>query len=175
MGEINPGLFDYIVKERLFNFYLNLGCIPSTAEYELEVKIVQNNPWPRPIGVMGYENSFPVAGDIFEAETDCNRVHNMGQIASDGCNNLGYWSSKPAISAPLSQVDQGTAGFVYNTSKTYVSIIVGDGDNINYVKGGRREWMLERVANCAAGKGCFPLVWSMSPHTLHLAPDWLRW
>lgn len=39
--------------------------------------------------------------------------------------------------------------------------------------------MQERVAKCAAGgnpaTSCFPLVWSMQPHLLHLAPEWLQW
>eukprot|EP00041_Stephanoeca_diplocostata_P012917 m.218194 g.218194 ORF g.218194 m.218194 type:complete len:572 (-) comp19143_c0_seq3:165-1880(-) len=175
-GEINPGLIDFVVKERLFNFYLNLGCIPDTDEYALEEKIVLNNPWPRPIAVFGYENSFPIAGDFFEAETDCNKVHNMGQVASDGCSNLAYFSAQPPITTPLQQVDQHVDEFVYNASKTYVSIIIGDGDNINYIKGGRRDWMLQRVDACTvAKKGCFPLVWSMSPHTLKIAPAWVRW
>lgn len=38
--------------------------------------------------------------------------------------------------------------------------------------------MKDRVAHCAEDKskrGCFPLTWTVSPHLLYLAPDWLRW
>jgi hypothetical protein len=65
----------------------------------------------------------------------------------------------------------------YNASKTYVSIVLGDGDNIGFLKGSRRDWMRSRVSKCAAepASGCFPLTWTLSPHLLHLAPDWLWW
>ena len=60
----------------------------------------------------------------------------------------------------------------------YVAFVIGDGDNINFMKGSRRDWFLDRVQRCQADpsyKGCFPLLWSASPQLLHLAPDWLRW
>jgi hypothetical protein len=40
-------LVDWIVKARLFTFYLPNGCIPDTPEHALMEKIVNNNPWPR--------------------------------------------------------------------------------------------------------------------------------
>ena len=43
---------------------------------------------------------------------------------------------------------------------------------------GRRGWMNERVQHCQEfeNKKCdFPLSWSISPHLLYLAPDWLHW
>ncbi len=57
-------------------------------------QIVTNNPWPRPIAVYGYDDTFPVAGDLFEAETTCVKEHNMGQVASTGVNNLSFFSRK---------------------------------------------------------------------------------
>ena len=70
-------------------------------------------------------------------------------------------------------------------------MIIGDGDNLAKVKGPLRKWFLERKARCCAaarvnGAGtnagyalsiqqCFPLVWTIAPHLLHLAPDWLHW
>ena len=43
--------------------------------------------------------------------------------------------------------------------------------------GGRRGWMLDRIQECEEnGPGCdYPLSWSISPHLLYLAPDWLHW
>ena len=37
--------------------------------------------------------------------------------------------------------------------------------------------MSDRVSRCAAdpAHGCFPLSWTLSPQTLHLAPAWLTW
>ena len=69
----------------------------------------------------------------------------------------------------------------YNSSRTYVAFVIGDGDNVQYVQNSRAGMMRDRTARCAAGGGasnvsaCFPLLWSLSPATLHLAPDWTRW
>ena len=168
-------LTDYIVKERLFNFWLEQGCVPLTKEHALMSKMVVDNPWPRPIVVYGYDDTLALAGDLFEAETDCVSQHNLGQVASL-VNNLAFWSRKPPITTVVRQVPEPAAP-PYNKSKTYVSIVIGDGDNIGYVKGSRRDWMTERVSKCAAdpASGCFPLTWTLSPRTLHLAPDWPRW
>ena len=83
-SSVHIGLADYVVKERLFNFYLTEGCAPLTEEHALMERIVKNNPWPKPIGVMGYDQTFAGAGDLFEAETTCVTGMGMGQIASDG-------------------------------------------------------------------------------------------
>ena len=80
-GTPDLGLADYIVKNKMFNFFLWDGCIPFTDEYELMNKIVaplDGKDWKYPIAVMGYDNSWPVSGDLFEAETSCTRQHNMG-------------------------------------------------------------------------------------------------
>jgi hypothetical protein len=174
------GLADYIVKERLFAFFLNNGCIPSSEEHALVSRMVSSNPWPKPIAVWGYDDTYPIAGDIFEAETDCilNATHNMGQVASDGFNNLAFFSRQPPIQSPLVQAPRPPHR-KYNASQTYVTLLIGDGDNLNFLKGSRREWMLDRVQRCAAAPSslteCFPLGWTMSPHTLYAAPDMYRW
>lgn len=183
-GQLHPGLTDFIVKEKLFNFFLENGCIPLTREYALESRIMRENPWPRPVTVYGYDDTWGfVAGDPFEAETDCGKEHNMGQVASDDCNNLAYFSrkpSKPPITSPLKQNPDPSVG-KYNKSKTYVAFVVGDGDSIKHVKGiwadtPTRYQFKDRVKRCAARpRSCYPLLWSMAPQTLHLAPDWLRW
>jgi hypothetical protein len=148
----------------------------------LFVKIASVNPWPKPVAVYGYDDTFPVfGGDTFEAETTCAIVNGrsvgLGQVATDGCNNLAFWS-QTAITTPLVQ-NTPPSPTPYSPNRTYVSLVIGDGDNVNYNKGGHYAWMEDRVSRCAAAgdrsKTCFPLVWSISPHLLHLAPDWLRW
>ena len=176
---LNPGLVDYIARERVFTFYLDNACIRGTAEYRFTLKMVtpSNNPWSDPVEVMGYNDAWPVAGDLFEAETDCNVLHNMGQIASSGFNNLAALSSAPSITEPLHQTPSPSLS--YNASKTYLAFTIGDGDNLSFIKGSRRQWMKDRVARCAAANGsyagCFSLQWTMSPHLVHLAPSMLRW
>lgn len=170
-------LADYIVKERLFNFFLNDGCIPGTKDHALMEQMVKDNPWPKPIPVYGYDDTFGVAGDLFEAETTCVKERNMGQIASSGVSNLAFFSRKPPINTPIIQNPE-KAQQHFNKSKTYITLIVGDGDNVAFVRGSRRDWVEQRVRQCQAdpsSRGCFPLVWTLSPHVLHLAPDWARW
>jgi len=87
---------------------------------------------------------------------------------------LAFFSRKPPVSTPLFQNPETEAG-PFNKSKTYIAFVVGDGDNIDFLKGSRKRWIEQRVSNCKEGKGCFPLLWTISPHTLHLAPDIARW
>lgn len=177
-GSPNPGLIDYIVKVRMFNFYMNNACIPNTPDYTLMTTILQNNPWSKPIPVYGYGDTYPIAGDIFEAETDCTKEHNMGQIATTGVNNLSFFSRKGATTTPLKQNIQEKE--VFNSSKTYVTFVLGDGDNVAFVKSSRRDWMISRLERCNSATkdnylDCFPLVWSLSPHLLHFASDIIEW
>ena len=66
-GDPSLGLTDYIVKEKIFNIYLWNACIKGTDQYSFFSKLEVDNPWPRPIAVYGYNNAWPIAGDIFEA------------------------------------------------------------------------------------------------------------
>jgi hypothetical protein len=170
------GLIDFIVKERLFAFFLWYGCAPLTKEHALMERMVASNPWPKPITVYGYNNAFDVfGGDLFEAETTCTSARSMGQVATGGTSNMAYWSSKSRLTKPLLQ-NTGTVREPFDASKTYVSFIAGDGDNVNFVKGSRRDWMLHRIQKCKEDKVyCFPLVWSLSPHLIEMAPDMARW
>ena len=100
----------------------------------------------------------------------------MGQIASDGVNNLAYYSSKPHTTVPQQQSKLIRPAF--NASKTYVSLVIGDGDSIKHMKRWTRIFLLDRVQRCKldpSPKGCFPLLWTLSPNLRYLAPDWLRW
>jgi hypothetical protein len=149
----------------------------------LFVKIASVNPWPKPVAVYGYDDTFPVfGGDIFEAETTCAIVNGrsvgLGEVSTWGVNNLAFWSQTTTITTPLVQ-NTPPPPTPYSPNRTYVSLVIGDGDSFSENKGRHYAWMEDRVSRCAAAgdrsKTCFPLVWSISPHLLHLAPDWLRW
>lgn len=60
-----------------------------------------------------------------------------------------------------------------------MAFIIGDGDNLNFVKSSRKDWMTARVTYCADkvkdGKKCPPLIWSLSAQLLKLAPDMITW
>ena len=140
----NVGLTDYIVKNKMFNMFMWNQCIPTTKEHALFNKIGNENPWPRPVGVMGYDNSWPIfGGDIFEAETTCDKFHNMGQIASEGINNLSFLSRKKRTE-PLKQ-QNAEITHTFDKNKTYMSFVVGDGDNVGYMKGSRKDWFDTRI------------------------------
>lgn len=89
---IDTKFIDYSVKETMFSFFLVWGCIPYTDEHELTERIVNENNWARPITVYGYDDTWGVMGDLFEAETTCVKERNMGQVASIGVSNLGFFS-----------------------------------------------------------------------------------
>ena len=168
-------LTDYIVSARLFNFYLVNGCIPGTEEHAFVARMAASNPWPSPIPVYGYDDTWPLfGGDLFEAETTCFPSHNAGQVATTGVNNLAFFSRAPAVTLPL--VQNPSPRVTYNSSKTYMTFIVGDGDNVAYIKGTRLEWFQQRIAMCRLPAGCgFPLAWSISPHLFSAAPAILKW
>ena len=188
----NVGLADYIIKERIFNFFLYTGCVPLTEDHALMTRMMTDPrmSWKKPVEVMGYNDAVALfGGDIFEAETNCIAEHNMGQVASSGINNFSFFNRRDSIESSedleeylgaLLQTRQDIAEgkLVYNSNTTYMTLVVGDGDNIAFMKGGRRGWMEERVRSCLeseTGLCSFPLAFSMSPHLPYLAPDWLHW
>ena len=176
IGTINTALIDFIVKEKLFNFFLNYGCIAGTKEHKLMEDIVKNNNWEKPINVYGYDDTFQLGGNLFEAETNCVKEHNMGQIATTGVTNLAYFSNKKRITVPLKQ--NPDPDITYSPRNKYIAFVVGDGDNIGMVKDDRRDWMIERVSQCNQSKTstkCFPLLWTLSPKLLKIAPDIMKW
>jgi hypothetical protein len=179
-------LVDLIVGAKYFAHYLPNACIPFTPGNALLEKIVAAAPWPRPIGVIGYNGQDALfGGDLFEAETDCfSTNHSMGQIASSGCQNLFFWSeyglqfnaSSPRGSptGPLNQ--PGPTGMRYDATKKYVALTYGDMDNLDFVQTFGRTHMRERVQWCKQNKSsCFPFTWTLSPHLIELAPEMMRW
>ena len=187
--EPGVGLTDFIVKNRIFNFFLYLGCVPLTDAHALLERMMTDGstPWKKPVEVYGYNDAVHFFGSIFEAETNCISAHNMGQVASSDQNNFSFFNRREPIQSPddLEQYldvlmktrdDIADGTLVYDPNKTYMTFILGDGDNIAFMKGGRRGWMEERLQICEERGGCdFPLVWTISPHLLYMGPDYLTW
>ena len=83
-----------------------------------------------------------------------------GQVASSGCNNFSFFNRRASIesgeeladylagSLLATRQDIAAGRLVYDPATTYITFIVGDGDNIAFMKGGRRGWMEERVSYC---------------------------
>ena len=84
----------------------------------------------------------------------------LGQVASSGCNNFSFFNRRASIesgeeladylagSLLATRQDIAAGRLVYDPATTYITFIVGDGDNIAFMKGGRRGWMEERVSYC---------------------------
>ena len=169
-------LADFIVQRRLFTFFLVNGCIVGTAENDLMERMATTSVWPRPIAVYGYNDAYPIAGDVFEAETGCTKARDMGQVATVGVSGLSFLSGAPPVSQPLAQTSAPRE--VFDSNKTFVSLVIGDGDNIQFLKTTRLSWFLKRLAACASPNetaACFPLAWTLSPRLLTDAPDMARW
>jgi hypothetical protein len=98
------------------------------------------------------------------------------KVATAHSSNLAFWSHLAPVvpSAPLTQ--PGAARIAYNKSKTYVALVYGDMDNIDFVESFGRDHMQERVRRCAPPAApCFPLSWTLSPNLLTFAPAIMRW
>ena len=97
-------IFDFVVKQKLFNFFLLLGCVQLVAEHTLTETMAANNPWPKPVTVYGYDNTVSFAGSIYEAETKCTSTHNWGQVASDTASYMAFYSRLSAAVSGRSSV-----------------------------------------------------------------------
>ena len=91
-------------------------------------------------------------GWLFEAETNCIEEHNMGQVASSDQNNFSFFNLK-TIESPeeldqylatlhKTREDISNGELVYDPNLTYMTFIVGDGDNIAFMKGNSRCYLL---------------------------------
>ena len=99
------GLVDYIIKEKIFNFFLYTGCVPLTEAHFLMSRMMTDPrmSWKKPVEVFGYNDAFHFFGSVFEAETNCISEHNMGQVASLGINNFSFFNqhaSRMRLKAP---------------------------------------------------------------------------
>jgi len=89
--------------------------------------------WPTPVAVYGYNSSWLVAGGyLHEAQTRCLDSRNMGAVASEA-NNLSFFETRAApIRASGVVRPNAPESVTYDPARTYVALVVGDGDNIAY-------------------------------------------
>jgi len=170
-------LVDFVFSEKLFVVFLVNGCVPSSPEHEVLSDLVNASPWPKPVGVYGYNNSWMLMGGyLYEAQTRCLESRNMGAIASE-TRNLSFFSSRrpPIVDAGELQRNE-PEDLAYDPGTTYVAFVVGDGDNVQFLMATRNVWLNQRLADCdQPGSACAPLTWSLSPHLTRIAPDVLQW
>jgi len=175
--DMNPSLIDYVFARKLFVVFLVNGCIDPNPESELLTEIATANPWPQPIGVYGYNNSWLVFGGyFFEAQTRCLDLRNMGAIPTE-TTNLSFFSTRRApIDEPGELEQNELENIQYDPDNTYVAFVIGDGDNIAFMMDARGEWINQRLDDCRQPvNSCAPITWSISPHLAYIAPDVLAW
>lgn len=175
--DMRAALVDFVFSQKLFVTFLINGCTSGNPERELLTEIVSSGHWETPIGVYGYNNSWLVQGGyVHEAQTRCVDSHNMGAIPTE-TGNLSFFSSRRAPIVDTEELEHNPPeDITYDSTKTYVAFVVGDGDNVSYILSTRQQWMRQRMDDCAqADNSCAPITWTISPHLPHLAPDVLAW
>ncbi len=175
--DMPPALIDFVFAKKLFVHFLVNSCQESNPDRQLLQDIVNAGPWQTPIGVFGYNNSWMVMGGyLYEAHTRCLDSRNMGAIPSQ-TNNLSFFSTRRAPIKSADELEHNPPEEIeYDSSKTYVAFVIGDGDNIRFIMSTRNVWLRQRLADCKqADNSCEPISWSISPHLAYLAPDVLEW
>ena len=72
----------------------------------------------------------------------------MGHVATEGVNNLAYRGGKADGEAVnLEQNDEEDVE--YDPKKTYVALVIGDGDNLSMLKSRNYVWWQARRRRCA--------------------------
>ena len=100
-------------------------------------------------------------------------MNDLGQIASVGFPNLSYFSKAEPVTKPGVLEQNPYDKISYDKTKTYLSVAVGDGDNLMLAKGRHLDWWNDRLELCSneanysqfnltADTACFPLVWTLS-------------
>ena len=113
-----------------------------------------------------------------EVPGSCTQTHRQITLASDLASSLSFFmrSTLPSPPKPLRQIPINHVA--YDPSKTYISFITSDGDNLAYDFGATRDLMAARATLCAGRatpKDCPPIGWTISPRLPDLAPAWVEW
>jgi len=174
--DMEPDLIDYVFARKLFVVFLVNGCVDASPEKQVLSDLVNRSPWPKPVGVFGYNDSWLIGGYIYEAQTRCLDSRNMGAIPTK-TPNLSFFSTRRApITDPDELQRNEPEAVAYDPDTTYVAFVVGDGDNVRFLMSSRNEWLQQRLDDCRRPDSpCAPLTWSLSPHLPWLAPDVLEW
>lgn len=64
VSELRLEFVDYIVKMKLFTSYLWNQCIPFTHDFGVNARITTTNPWPKPLRIYGYDDTYSIQGNL---------------------------------------------------------------------------------------------------------------
>jgi len=168
---------DYAIQNKMFIIFLLNGCIPYTLDYKIYSDIFKNNPWDSPIKIYGYDDTWAILGDIFEAETICNKEHNLGQIATTSFKNAAFHSNYNKENQNKKKIQNfPNKTIIFNHSKSYFSFVYGDGDNTAIVQSDFLKRFQEKINICKQNiNDCIPINWGISRHLNELSPKILKW
>ena len=183
---MDPSLIDFVFQQKLFVVYLINSGIPFTADHKLMSHMTHSNnhpaSWGIPVTVYGYADYWMVLGGfLFESYTLMTKSHNMGAIATLWTANLSFFSKLRSSSfqgdaiQPGDLIQNKPQNVTYQSDKTYVAFVVGDGDNVAYMMEGRANWMKTRTDLDDALVRKQALTWTISPHLAKLAPTVMEW
>jgi endonuclease V-like protein UPF0215 family len=163
-SEDSVGTKDFAIARRLFN--VQLDTTNRTDHINLFKEILSNFPTMTPL--FGYPSpEFVDSGsgqDFVTAEVSATVLFSSKgkvMIPTDGARNLSFLAGL----APRAALKQNLPGDItYDKNKRYVSLIVSDGDNFQYIINRMREHWEKRQSSSV------PLGWTMAPSLAQHAP-----
>lgn len=155
---------DFVIKNKLFVYYLLPGPFNLPTEDELIVKILENTPPNIPI--LGFYKSLSNAEEMYVIE----KLSKTGKtlLGGEGVPNLSFTSALTPINPQVpsrSFLDKNLT--VEN--KIYISFAMSDGDNLDFMYHAMKTfWEDSRSEN-------MPISWSVNPAVIELAPPILEY
>lgn len=157
--DVYPGPKDYAAMLGGMLFWTPDDADRRTALLD---SLTAGNPG-QPIPVFGWDDKDPVWPEFNFVNSVCKRGDFV--VASDYSSNLSLYSSLKTL--PKSVPEDDSDQLVYDDSKTYVTFIVSDGDNLQLLTNN----INSVVYYGSPFRGAFPIGWSISPAMYYLQPD----
>lgn len=184
------GTADLIIHRRWFASYLNNSCVKGNSNHTIWQNALQSAPWPPATSGFGYNAQNPflspthqVVAYPWEANTLCvddPKKVAIGEVCTSGTFNMAFWSRWERETATSNLVNPARRAepdpITYDSNKTYVSILIMDGDNLEFEQQFTRNRYANRVKYCQeTPELCAPLSWTISPQMLDFMPSMLKY
>lgn len=150
-------------------------CLDFTPAHKAWKRIVTGDAAQRWDGapfptVMGYH---PTGQGVTECVALCTSDHTALTLVSDFSSNLAFHTRVPF--STVAPAPAPPPPLTYDASQTYVSLVISDGDNLQFDFGGTRDMFDKRHASCQTDANCPPIAWTLSNRLMEYAPDALDW
>lgn len=152
-------LKDFLVDRKVFTIYGDVS--KDGPRRDLFLDLIDGRHFNPRTAVLGYHR-----WDGKEIVNELTRSRTQLGVWSDWASNLSFYSQFP----PVKELKQPPKKRVrYDPEKTYVALVVSDGDNIQLNLGSIRLRFDER------GKSELPISWTISNWMMEYAPPVLEW